>query len=217
MTPEREQELRQVFPNNALERLTRAEYDYYSTHGEYVPALAELALLIDADRAALLAELATLREEGAAPRARDDSDVLLARDGDALDERAAGFEARALNRTLTKKDVGWLLESNEVMSAELATLRDERDEAVDELAKRELTFAIIKAGALDHLRRAEKAESEAIAAEAEVATLREALEQARPFVFGGNEDKVRALVRVIDAALASAPPSPETATEEGTA
>lgn len=33
-----------TFPPDALERLTRAEYDYYSTHGDYVPGLARLAL-----------------------------------------------------------------------------------------------------------------------------------------------------------------------------
>jgi hypothetical protein len=36
--------LEQTFPPDALERLTRAEYDYYSTHGDYLPGLAKLAL-----------------------------------------------------------------------------------------------------------------------------------------------------------------------------
>lgn len=33
-----------TFPPDALERLTRADYDYYSTHGEYLPGLARIAL-----------------------------------------------------------------------------------------------------------------------------------------------------------------------------
>jgi hypothetical protein len=36
--------LEQTFPPDALERITRAEYDYYSTHGDYLPGLAKLAL-----------------------------------------------------------------------------------------------------------------------------------------------------------------------------
>lgn len=35
--------LEQTFPPDALERLIRAEQDYYRTHGHYVPGLAKLA------------------------------------------------------------------------------------------------------------------------------------------------------------------------------
>lgn len=35
--------LHRLFPPDALDRLARAEYDYYSTHGQYVPGLAKLA------------------------------------------------------------------------------------------------------------------------------------------------------------------------------
>lgn len=37
--------LRAKYPDDALERLVRSDYAYYSTHGDYVPELAKLLLI----------------------------------------------------------------------------------------------------------------------------------------------------------------------------
>jgi hypothetical protein len=64
--------LEQTFPPDALERLTRAEYDYYSTHGDYVPGLAKLALHYLARVSSLTADLALANEE---IRIREESQI----------------------------------------------------------------------------------------------------------------------------------------------
>jgi hypothetical protein len=45
-----EARLRDKYPDDALERLVRSNYEYYSTHGDYVPELAKLLLLERAER-----------------------------------------------------------------------------------------------------------------------------------------------------------------------
>lgn len=56
-------ELRQMFKDDGLERLARSSYDYYSTHGDYVPALALLLLSEKAEFAARLAAVEAERDE----------------------------------------------------------------------------------------------------------------------------------------------------------
>lgn len=55
---ERIKRLKEKYRDDGLERLMRSNYDYYSTHGDYVP---ELAALLLAERAEMRALLATPR------------------------------------------------------------------------------------------------------------------------------------------------------------
>lgn len=71
----REAALKAKYPDDALERLERAELEYTSTHGEYLPELASLLLI---ERR----EAATLR------------DALLPDDGNLVDEETAELNRR---------------------------------------------------------------------------------------------------------------------------
>lgn len=50
MDAEERAQLERIFPTDACERLERAEQDYYSTHGQYVPPLAALLNVTRAER-----------------------------------------------------------------------------------------------------------------------------------------------------------------------
>lgn len=60
--PKWEERLRLNFKPDALDRLSRAELEYYSKHGHYVPPLAQLALL-EQENIRLLADYARHRHD----------------------------------------------------------------------------------------------------------------------------------------------------------
>ena len=57
-----EAQLRRTFNEPALQRLVRSEQEYYSKHGHYVPALAQLLLIEQAALQAAREETRRLRE-----------------------------------------------------------------------------------------------------------------------------------------------------------
>ena len=88
---ERETALRQKYPNDALQRLERSEYDYYSTHGDYVPELAALLLI---ERAALDAKDAALKTSEEQLRAAEEALAGAQLESDERAEKWRAAEAR---------------------------------------------------------------------------------------------------------------------------